>query len=147
MAEGQIARELAQIRKLLRKPLETEIAKGNLTAPQRAVMQVVVRHDGINLKDLSAQVSLAQSTVSGIIDRLARDGMVERRPDPSDGRGTRIHPTAPVIAFMRETMPHLINDPLQQALARASAQEITQIEQALVRLRELLENIQPPAES
>jgi DNA-binding MarR family transcriptional regulator len=139
-AAGQIARELGQIRRLLRKPLETEIAKGNLTAPQRAVMQVVVRCDGINLKDLSAQISLAQSTVSGIVDRLARDGLVERRPDPSDGRGTRIHPTAPVVEFMRETMPHLVNDPLQQAIARASTEEVTQIERALTRLRELLEN-------
>jgi len=146
-AAGHITRELALIRQLLRKPLETEIAKGNLTAPQRAVMQVVVRHNGVNLKDLSAQVSLAQSTVSGIVDRLARDGMVERRPDPSDGRGTHINPTAPVVEFMRETMPHLVNDPLQQALASASAQEIAQIGHALVRLRELLENIQHPAGS
>jgi hypothetical protein len=46
-------RELSAIRRLLRKPLDVEVARGELTAPQTAVMSVIVRHDGIRLKDLS----------------------------------------------------------------------------------------------
>jgi DNA-binding MarR family transcriptional regulator len=40
--------------------------------PQSAVIQAVVKHDGISLKDLSREVSLAHSTVSGIVDRLEK---------------------------------------------------------------------------
>ena len=140
----QLARDLGAIRKLLRQPLDAEIAKGNLTGPQRAVMQVVVRSElretGISLKDLSAELGLAQSTVSGISDRLQRDGLLERRPDPKDGRAIRIFPTAPVIEFLQNQMPHLINDPLERALAKASPNEIAEIKRALARLRELLES-------
>jgi MarR family transcriptional regulator, organic hydroperoxide resistance regulator len=143
-AAEQIARDLGRIRKLLRQPLDEEIAKGNLTGPQRAVMQAVVRPlaqdaGGLSLKDLSAQVGLAQSTVSGIVDRLAQRGMLERRADPTDGRAIRIHPTPPVIEFLKQRLPSLQNDPLKRALSSASISEIAAIQQALLRLRELLE--------
>ena len=62
---GQMELDLSGIRRALRRPLEAEVAKGGLTMPQTNVMQVVVRHDGISLKDLSHAVSLAHSTVSG----------------------------------------------------------------------------------
>jgi DNA-binding MarR family transcriptional regulator len=143
-AADQIARDLGAIRKLLRQPLDAEIARGNLTGPQRTVMQVVVRQDlretGISLKDLSKAVGLAQSTVSGIADRLERDSLLERRPDPKDGRAVRIFPTAPVLEFLSGQLPHLLNDPLRQALARVSTDEVTAIQQALTHLRQLLES-------
>jgi DNA-binding MarR family transcriptional regulator len=135
----QISRDLSNIRKLLRQPLDAEVAKGNLTGPQRAVMQVVVREEGISLKELSAQIGLAQSTVSGIVDRLAQRGIIERRSDPSDRRATRIYPSAPVVEFMKEQMPRLISDPLRRALSMASEQEAAEIQRAFNRLRELLE--------
>src|SRR5260370_34550614 len=68
----RMERDLSVIRRTLRKPLEAEVAKGELTVPQSAVMQVVVRQNGISLKDLSREVSLAHSTVSGIVDRLEK---------------------------------------------------------------------------
>ena len=73
----QMERDLGSIRQTLRKPLEAEVAKGDLTVPQSAVMRAVVRSPGINLKDLSREVSLAHSTVSGIVDRLSKRGMIE----------------------------------------------------------------------
>jgi DNA-binding MarR family transcriptional regulator len=139
-AAEQIARDLGTIRKLLRQPLEAEFAKGNLTGPQRAVMQVVVRAEGVSLKELSRQVGLAQSTVSGIVDRLAQRGLIERRADPADGRGVRVHPSAPVTDFLRDQLPKLTNDPLKRALAKASDAEVAEMQRALARLRELLEN-------
>jgi len=62
-------RDLSGIRRALRKPLEAEVSRGDLTVPQRAAMAVIVRHHGISLKDLSREVSLAHSTVSGIFVR------------------------------------------------------------------------------
>jgi DNA-binding MarR family transcriptional regulator len=135
----RVERDLSFIRRALHKPMETVIASGELTVPQVAVMRIVVAHQGISLKDLSREVSLAHSTVSGIVDRLEKRGMIERRPDPSDGRISRIHPTKPVMEFVRDTMPALTSKPLVNALKRASAEERSNIEQALCRLRELLE--------
>ena len=138
-ADG-IERDLGVIRRMLRKPLEAEVAKGGLTAPQVSVMQVVVRNDGINLKDLSQAVNLAHSTVSGIVDRLQKRGMVQRRPDRLDGRISRIHPTSVVMEFVRKEIPALTRRPLEAALGRATPAERNAIGQSMRRLRELLDD-------
>ena len=138
MAEA-MEKDLGAIRRALRKPLETEMARGELTVPQTAVMRVVVRRGGVSLKDLSGEVSLAHSTVSGIVDRLEKRGMVERRADPEDGRTSRIYPTAVVAEFVREQIPRLSRGPIEDALERATSAERAAIGEALRRLRELLE--------
>jgi DNA-binding MarR family transcriptional regulator len=123
----------------MRKPLDAEFAQINLTMPQKALMQVVVMNQGMSLKDLSRQLSLAHSTVSGIVDRLEKHGLIERRSDPVDGRITRIHPSAEVAAFVTDQVPALLRRPLHAALQRATAAERKLIERAVRRLRELLE--------
>lgn len=135
----QIEQDLAVIRKALRRPLEAEVAKGELTAPQTAVMREVVRNEGVNLRDLSRTISLAHSTVSGIVDRLEKRGMIERRPDPNDGRISCIYPTAPVREFVRERIPALHRGPLLVALSRATEAERVSIALALHRLKQLIE--------
>jgi DNA-binding MarR family transcriptional regulator len=135
----QLDHDLRSIRRALRKPLEVETAKGELTLPQTAVMREVVRTEGINLRDLSRAVSLAHSTVSGIVDRLEKRGMIERRPDQKDGRVSCIFPSSPVREFIRNRIPELNRTPLLDALARANKSERLAIAAALRRLRELLE--------
>lgn len=134
----QIERDLSRIRQALRKPLEAEFSKGELTVPQKAVMQVVVRNNGINLRDLSREVSLAHSTVSGIVDRLEKRGMIERRSDPEDGRLARVYPTAVVLNFVRVRIPALTLGPVEKALGRATKEERKRIGWALGRLLALL---------
>ncbi|HEY6490938.1 MAG: MarR family transcriptional regulator [Terracidiphilus sp.] len=135
----EIERSLSHIRRALRKPLEAEVAKGELTAPQVGVMREVVRHNGISLKDLSRTVSLAHSTVSGIVDRLEKRGMLARRPDAADGRISRIYPTLVVKEFVREQIPALSRGPLLAALERATEAERARIAESIRRLRTLLE--------
>ncbi|MGA9673409.1 MAG: MarR family transcriptional regulator [Terracidiphilus sp.] len=131
--------DLAAIRQIMRRPLEAEVSKGDVTIPQQAVMQAVINSRGINLKDLSREVSLAHSTVSGIVDRLQKRGMLERRPDPVDGRIARVYPTEAVDAFIRDRIPMLSQGPLEGALKRATDHERAAIAKSLNRLRELLE--------
>jgi len=138
----RIDRDLAAIRHALRKPVEAEFAQAGLTVPQTALMRVVVFQNGVSLKDLSRRLSLAHSTVSGIVDRLESRGMLVRRADPEDGRITRIHPAPAVTEYMRSQFPALTRGPLEAALRRAKPGERNTIEQAVRRLRQLLENAQ-----
>jgi DNA-binding MarR family transcriptional regulator len=137
---AQIERDLAAIRRAMRQKLEAEYAKGDVTLPQRAVMQMVVQTPGITLKDLSRGISLAHSTVSGIVHRLEKRGLIERVPDAADRRLSRIHPSSAVTQFVRERIPVLRSSPLLTALSRASARDRARIVSALRRLRELLES-------
>jgi DNA-binding MarR family transcriptional regulator len=135
----EVDQHLSVIRQRLREPLETEFARGGLTGPQRMVMQALVQSEGLSLKQLSAQVSLAHSTVSGIVDRLQARGMVVRSRDEADGRATVIAPSAPVRDFLANRMPELAISPLTEALRGASNSEQATVLRGLRKLRALIE--------
>jgi DNA-binding MarR family transcriptional regulator len=134
----RIDRDLAAIRHAMRKPADAQFAQAGLTVPQQAVMRALITSSALSLKELSRQVSLAHSTVSGIVDRLEARGLVVRRADSKDGRIARIHPAPAVTEFMRTQFPALTQGPLQAALKRARPGERDAIEKALGRLRELV---------
>ena len=47
-------------------------------------------NDGVPIKTLCEKTSLDKSTLTGIIDRLERDGYIERKPSETDKRSTLI---------------------------------------------------------
>jgi DNA-binding MarR family transcriptional regulator len=134
----EIALNLHELRRALRKPMEDEAARAGLTWPQRNVMQVLVQSEGMSLKELSKQVGLAHATVSGIVDRLEKRGLAERRQDPSDRRFTKIVMSGPVRRFMKARLRTLTIDPLQQALQRATPAERKIIREGLQTLRRVM---------
>jgi len=134
----RIDRDLAAIRQAIRKPADAQFAQAGLTVPQQALMRALIVSNGLSLKELSRHLSLAHSTVSGIVDRLEKRGLLVRQADNSDGRITRIHPAQAVTEFLRTQLPALAQGPLQAALKRARPSERDAIESSLRRLRELL---------
>ncbi|MGA8443100.1 MAG: MarR family transcriptional regulator [Candidatus Sulfotelmatobacter sp.] len=134
----QIEADLRAIRQTMRKPLAVAIARGELTAPQLSIMQILIRSDGLTLKDLSRQAALAHSTVSGIVDRLEKRGMVIRQPDSEDGRCTRIAVTAAVSNFVRDKLPELTVRPLVEGLRRATPAQRRKVSEGLRTLRSVL---------
>lgn len=57
-----------------------------LTGPQVWALWELGEYGPMSLKDLAARMQLEPSTVVGVIDRLALKGLVQRGPDPGDGR-------------------------------------------------------------
>jgi DNA-binding MarR family transcriptional regulator len=140
----QTERQLNIIQRSMRQRLQAEFARGNLTGPQRLVMSVLVRTQGLSLKQLSEAVSLAHSTVSGIVDRLEKQGLIERQMHPTDRRITLLVTSPPVREFMQTRMPELTLHPLLEALSQASASERRVITQGLITLAQLLSRTQTP---
>lgn len=134
----EIDTQLRAIRRTLRKPLAAAIARGELTVPQRCIMHILVRSDGLSLKELSRRAELAHSTVSGIVDRLEKRGMLSRQPDSEDGRFSRIVVTEPVRNFVRDKLPELALQPLLAALRRTRPRERVKIVDGLRALRRAL---------
>ncbi|HEX6771047.1 MAG TPA: helix-turn-helix domain-containing protein [Acidobacteriaceae bacterium] len=136
----EIEQRLTSIRQQLRKPLEAEFARGQLTGPQRSVMSVVVAaREPMRVREITAAVGLAQSTVSGIVERLVQSGMLVRTEDPQDARASRITASAAVRAFLEKQMPKLTLSPLLIALRAGGRSDAESILAAVVRLDELLE--------
>jgi DNA-binding MarR family transcriptional regulator len=54
------------------------------------------------LRDLNKQLLLTQPSVSRLVDRLSARGLVTKRTDPADGRGTIVTLTEAGYALFRE---------------------------------------------
>lgn len=134
----EIDRELAAIRQAVRRPMEAEFARGDLTGPQRAAMQILVGSEAMSLKELSARLGLSHSTVSGIVDRLEKRGLVERRSGEADGRFTMIVVSSAVREYLRDTLPAIAIHPLVEALQKAKPGERASILEGVRTLRRLL---------
>jgi DNA-binding MarR family transcriptional regulator len=134
----EIDQHLRAVRRTLQQPVEAEFARGGLTGPQRSVIEAVVKMGGLSVKEASRQVGLAHSTVSGIVDRLERQGLVERQKDRKDHRINLIVPSKVVRDYMRDTLPTLVVYPLVEALLRAKPAERKAILEGLRTLRRVL---------
>jgi DNA-binding MarR family transcriptional regulator len=94
------------------------------------------RDDGQKLVDLGRGVGLEPSTMTGLVDRMERDGLVERTPDPRDRRAQRICLTAEGRR-VRPIVETIVEESLAQLLDGVSAENL---ERARIALRTLLAN-------
>jgi DNA-binding MarR family transcriptional regulator len=62
-----------------------EAATG-ITGPQRLVIRIVGRFPGIPAGQIAKLLHVHPATLSGIVKRLERQGLIKRRSDPRDGR-------------------------------------------------------------
>jgi DNA-binding MarR family transcriptional regulator len=65
------------------KRMETSLG---VTGPQRLVIRFVGRFPRIPAGQLARLLHLHPSTLTGILKRLGRQGLVRQEPDPEDGR-------------------------------------------------------------
>lgn len=73
-----------------------------MTLPRFDLLANLVRSDGQTLASLSRSMLVTAGNLTGLVDRAARDGMVERRADPEDRRAWRVHLTPKGQRVFRE---------------------------------------------
>ena len=67
--------------------LREELRLHDSTLPRFDVLAALDRHrDGLRMSELSAKLKVSNGNVTGIVDRLAEEGLVERVPVPGDRR-------------------------------------------------------------
>ena len=87
----RMLRASRQVEAQLRDRLRTEF---DTTLPRFDVLAALHRHpDGLKMSELSAFLIVSNGNVTGIIDRLVQDGLVERRAVPGDRRASRVQLT------------------------------------------------------
>lgn len=61
-----------------------------VSAAQAGVLFVLEKQDGALAGDIAQTLDLVPSAVSGLIDRMQRQQLLERKKCPEDGRATRL---------------------------------------------------------
>ncbi len=69
------------------------LSRHGMTIPQFFALVVLENQDGNMMKELGEHLGLSLGTVTGIVDRLARNGLVARYSDGSDRRVVRVRLT------------------------------------------------------
>lgn len=140
---GVLAR-LARLQAQLGPRLEAVFARFELHGADFAVLATLVRlaDESAPQRRLGAELGLSAATISLRVDRLARRGLVERRPDPDDGRGTLISLTDQGRELFEACAPeHLAN--AQDLLAGLTEAECEHLGRLLGKLLYTLEGAGP----
>lgn len=75
-----------EVARLLKRRFEDEAKTHGITLPQWRSLAHIALHEGITQRALADAIDADPMTVSGILDRLEKRGLVIRYPDPTDSR-------------------------------------------------------------
>jgi DNA-binding MarR family transcriptional regulator len=67
---------------------------GEIRPSYGSVLVPLFEEDGLRMGELARRAGLSKQAMTELVRRLERDGLVERRIDPSDGRAALIFLTA-----------------------------------------------------
>ncbi len=81
----------------------------------------------VKMTDLADYLGLDKSTISGLIDRAQKRGLVERAPNPFDGRGVDVFLTksGADLAHVGSAVIGRALSPMTSALNRAESERLT----------------------
>jgi MarR family transcriptional regulator, organic hydroperoxide resistance regulator len=116
------------------KRMETTIG---LTGPQRLVLRLVGRFPGIPAGKLAQILHVHPSTLTGVLKRLEKRGLLERKSDPLDGRKALFALTA-AGREMDVPATGTIEAVVQRVLSRMSRARILGTQDVLTALAEEL---------
>ncbi|MEM9067838.1 MAG: MarR family transcriptional regulator [Myxococcota bacterium] len=91
---------------------------GPAPRPAHTTLFPHIDHEGTRLTELAKRVGVTKQAVGQLVDDLVAMGIVERRPDPNDGRAKRVHFTRLGRRRMLQGLDHLlkVQDELDHAL-------------------------------
>lgn len=144
-----IEQQVSFIRRTLLRAFDPDKRRISLTSPQMQALAMLTQApqpEGMALKDLSECMGLAQSTISGIVERLEQKKLVRRLTDPTDRRRTRIEVTERVKTYMQQDEPLRRLGPLVLALQQATDDERKTVLEGLALLHRLVLSANKPEE-
>ena len=95
-------------------------ARLGITGPQRLVLRVVAQYPGLSAKELAHIVRLHPSTITGILQRLSKKGLLLRAHDPIDSRRVRLRVLPAARRFVRPSKG-TVEYAVERALRRVPA--------------------------
>jgi DNA-binding MarR family transcriptional regulator len=106
------------------------------TLPRFDILAQLERHDGpMSMGELSKRLMVSNGNVTGLVDRLAGEGMVSRTPSPGDRRVQMVSLTAEGS----KSFAKIADDHRQwvgEMMAGLTAEEMTKLYGLLARLKE-----------
>src|SRR3954464_7051424 len=116
---------ISDVGRLLRTYADQKARRFGQTRAQWAVLLRLERREGLKQSDLAEDLDIQPITLTRLVDRLCDNGLIERRPDPTDRRAKRLYLTPaarPLLDRISEQVEELAEtvlagvDPVDEAL-------------------------------
>lgn len=126
---------LAALSRKISRTYNSECSNYGITATQSFVLLDLLDHDGSSVKDIAGRIQLDSPAVTGVIDRLLKEDLLQRVEDPSDRRSLQIFLTPKGLSLAGKLTPMLdeFNHNIQ---AGFNSDEVEILEKLLFRLEQ-----------
>ncbi|UCF78987.1 MAG: MarR family transcriptional regulator [Candidatus Eiseniibacteriota bacterium] len=136
---------LSRAARSMKRALDAKLSQYSITSTQYIVLEKLWEADGLSLTELGKCLDFDGTTITGISDRMERDGLVVRRRKKDDRRVINIFLTEKGKKLKR-SLAHCASDVNSAALGSLSEPERTQIGRMLESIWEVMTNKETPAE-
>jgi len=113
--------------------IKEELSKEHLTVPQLEIIACLDRSKGLPLSEVAERLLISGGNVTGIIDRLERDGYVHRLRDKRDRRIVRALLTEKGFALYKSFLPRY-KEVMHRINSRLTIDERKHLQQLLKKL-------------
>ena len=86
----EIEKHLRKVDYIIRRKGREILSDFNITIPQFTALQILINKGNMTIGELSKSMALACSTITDLIDRMEKAGLVVRKKDEKDKRVVRI---------------------------------------------------------
>ncbi len=105
-ADKRLFYKLNMAQRLLLKYVDRELTrKLGVPSVQAAALFYLVKHDGCLFKTLSGVLMQNKSATTTLIERMEKNGLVEKKPSETDGRASNIYLTDKGRTIAKEAKP------------------------------------------
>ncbi|WP_143447779.1 MarR family winged helix-turn-helix transcriptional regulator [Kineosporia sp. R_H_3] len=103
--------------------LQRVLSRHELHPGQAMCLRVLAQRDGVSQRDIAETLMLSAPTVTRMLQRMERSGLVERASDPDDARQTVVRLT-PVGTGLQALVDSALTEFLDRSLARLPEQDL-----------------------
>jgi MarR family transcriptional regulator, transcriptional regulator for hemolysin len=133
----EFAFSINDVARMLRTYADYKASQFGITRAQWVVLVRLDRFEGLKQSELADMLDLQPITLTRLLDRLCRSGLIERRPDPNDRRANRLYLTASARPLL-ERLGDLGDELMATALAGVERESIERMVAQLATVKENL---------
>jgi len=137
-SELQIALLFKEINSKFNHTIKEDFKDTGLTVPQIHIIRILHNNERLKISEISKKMSLVNSTVSGIIDRLEKQELVKRIRSESDKRIVYIELTNKANELVKD-LRQTIDNYFEGVFVNCSKEEIDTILDGLQTLKKVLD--------
>jgi MarR family transcriptional regulator for hemolysin len=112
----EIAVNIMDVARMLRTYADQRARQFGISRAQWVVLIRLDRSEGLKQSELAEILDLQPISLTRLLDRLAENGLIERRPDPNDRRANRLYLT-PAARPLLNQLTALGNEMMDEVLA------------------------------